>query len=151
MKRLLTIATVGVLGMGAVLLSACSSGGGVKVYPNSLSATIKGSTAFTASGDYAYATRINGTVKMIAKSTANTQITISLPAFSAKAGQTLAINYIGVPAGASYDTTSNGRTHLAAYGTIKFTKVTPYLEGTFSYTADDSTKITEGVFKIKTP
>ncbi|MCW3123499.1 MAG: hypothetical protein JWQ38_2991 [Flavipsychrobacter sp.] len=37
------------------------------------------------------------------------------------------------------------------YGTITFTSISPDWEGTFSFTCTDSTKITDGKFKIKAP
>jgi len=39
----------------------------------------------------------------------------------------------------------------AAYGTVTFSSVTPYLTGTFSMTLQDSSTITNGSFNIKTP
>lgn len=39
----------------------------------------------------------------------------------------------------------------AKYGTIIFTSISPNWEGTFSFTCEDSTKITDGKFSIKAP
>ncbi len=39
----------------------------------------------------------------------------------------------------------------AVYGTITFTSISPNWEGTFSFTCDDSTKVTDGKFSIKAP
>jgi len=44
-----------------------------------------------------------------------------------------------------------GTTKGGVYGTISFTSISPDWEGTFSFTCDDSTKVTDGKFKIKAP
>ena len=150
MKRLLTIAATLLTGIIIFTFTSCGNHTGTVVYPNSMTATIKGVLAFSASGSYIGATKTNGTLNISATTTSKAKITMTIPVFS-PAGGTLAINYIGLPAGATYDSLGNGSALLASTGTVTFTAVTPYLEGTFSFVCSDSTKITSGVFKIKAP
>ncbi|MBS1529305.1 MAG: hypothetical protein JSU01_03265 [Bacteroidetes bacterium] len=46
---------------------------------------------------------------------------------------------------------ANGNPHASAYGTIHITSVTPNIQGNFSFTCTDSTKVTNGTFSVKHP
>jgi hypothetical protein len=150
MKRFLTLATTLVLGISIFIFTGCGGSGGTVVYPNSMTATIAGVLAFSASGSYIDATKTNGTLNITATTTSGSRITMTVPGYAATAG-TLAINNIGVPVGATYDSLSGGTALLASSGTVTFVTVSPYLEGTFSFVCSDSTKVTAGTFKIKAP
>ena len=133
-----------------VAFTGCGSSSGTVVYPNSVTATVAGVLAFSASGSNVTAGTTNGTLNISAATATNSKIMFSIPANGDTIG-TLAVNYIGLPAGASYDSLASTSALLASTGTITFTAVSPYLEGTFSFTCTDSTKITSGAFKIKAP
>jgi hypothetical protein len=148
MKRFLTIASA--LFIGIATLSSCGANNGTIVYPNSLTATVGGVISFTSSGRYISATKTNNTLNISAITTGNSTIAFTVPSFSNTVGA-LSINSIGLPAGASFDSLAGSAALIASTGTITFTSVSPYLEGTFSFVCSDSTKISGGTFKIKAP
>ncbi|MFI5195633.1 MAG: hypothetical protein ACHQD8_00960 [Chitinophagales bacterium] len=150
MKRFLTIAAALMTGIATLTFTGCGTNNTIAVYPNAMTATIKGVLAFSASGSNISVTKTNGTLIIFATATSKSKITITIPQFSATPG-TMAINNIGLPACATYDSLGHGTALLASTGTITFTTVSPYLEGTFSFVCSDSTKITEGTFKTKAP
>lgn len=45
----------------------------------------------------------------------------------------------------------NGSPHASSYGTIHITSATPNIQGTFSFTCTDSTKVTNGTFSVMHP
>ena len=150
MKRLLTIAATLMIGIVTVTFTGCGSSSTIAVYPNTMTATIKGVLAFSASGSNINVSKTNGTLNISATATSKSKITITIPSYAATLG-TFAINDIGLPVGASYDSLGNGTLLLASTGTITFITVSPYLQGTFSFVCSDSTKITSGAFKTKAP
>jgi len=150
MKRFQILFSVIALGILSVVFTSCGSHTGSVVYPNSVTATVGGVLAFSASGATVNAFKTNGTLNITATASNKSKITFSVPSFTGTAG-TLAINHIGLPAGASFDSLGNGVILLANTGSITFTQVTPYLVGTFNFTCTDSAKITGGAFKIKAP
>ncbi len=57
-------------------------------------------------------------------------------------------HYIIVHLDSAMDTTIY-HSNPAAYGTIDITYLGTYIEGTFSFTCSDSTKVSDGIFKCK--
>jgi FlaG/FlaF family flagellin (archaellin) len=151
MKRLLTISAALLTGIFTVAITSCGSNHSIAVYPNSMTATVGGVIAFNASGTDINVSKTNGTLNISAVGTSRSKITLTVPSFSNAIG-TVSINNIGLPAGASFDSVGNGANILLpTRGSITFTNVSAYIQGTYSFVCTDSTTITSGSFKVKAP
>ena len=146
LRSLIALAMCAFLALAGCTKKSSSSGSGSSSSSNSMTATA-GGTAFSASGTSVVAS-VNGDILAVAGVTpANASITLNIIQYANGTGT---FQCDGTHATILYGP-APGTALGGSHGVITLTSISPNFEGTFSFTCNDSTKVTSGTFLVKAP